>query len=329
MSIKIRQSLLLLLAASIWGVAFVAQSEGMKNVGPLTFNGIRNLLGAAVLVPVIIFMSKGKKKSAENKNHSAENTVTGNRITAKGIAAKTKILILGGICCGMALCVASTLQQIAIQDTDVGKAGFITAMYIVLVPVLSLVLRKKSPVWVYLSVIIAFVGFFVMCMNFTVKFVGILPTISGDFSLGKPEILLILSALVFSVHILVIDYFSPKTDGVKLSCIQFLVCGLINTVIMFIFETPTMENIWSARIPILYAGAMSCGVAYTLQIIGQKGLNPTVASLILSLESVVSIIAGWLLLGEKLSGKELLGCGIIFAAIVLAQLPGKTGTTSE
>jgi len=304
MNFKIRQSLILLLAATIWGVAFVAQSEGMKNVGPLTFNGIRSILGGLVLIPVIAFIS-GKDKECKKEHRSIKH------------------LVIGGVCCGIALCAASTLQQIAIQDTDVGKAGFITAMYIVIVPVISLVLRKKSPLWVYLSVLIAFCGFFVMCMDFSVKIKGFLPVITGDFSLGKSEVLLIISAFIFSLHILIIDYFSPKADGVKLSCIQFFVCGIINCIMMFIFENPHINNIWQAKIPILYAGILSCGVAYTLHIVGQKGINPTIASLILSLESVVSIIAGWLLLNEHLTGRELIGCIVIFAAIILAQIPSK------
>lgn len=315
---KIKQSLLLLLAASIWGVAFVAQSEGMKNVGPLTFNGVRNIIGAAVLVPVIILLSK------RNNSVKTSDVGAGGRVLSKFITKKN-VLIIGGICCGVVYCVASTLQQIAIKDTDVGKAGFITAMYIVMVPIISVLFKKKSPIWVYFSVILAFVGFFVMCMNFTVGFNGMIPTLAGDFGIGKPEILLIISAFCFSLHILVIDYFSPKTDGVKLSCLQFLVCGIINGTMMFIFENPTIGNITKAGLPILYAGVMSCGIAYTLQIVGQKGMNPTVASLILSLESVVSIIAGWLLLGEKLSEKELIGCAIIFVATIIAQIPGKKG----
>ncbi len=313
---KIKQSLLLLLAASIWGVAFVAQSEGMKNVEPLTFNGVRNILGALVLVPVIILLSR------KNNSDRTSDIGAGGKFLSRFITKKN-VLIIGGICCGVVYCIASTLQQVAIKDTDVGKAGFITAMYIVMVPIISILFKKKSPVWVYFSVILAFVGFFVMCMNFTISFNGIMPVIAGDFGIGKPEILLILSAFFFSMHILVIDYFSPKTNGVKLSCLQFLVCGIINVILMFVFENPTFSGIWQAKLPILYAGVMSCGVAYTLQIVGQKGINPTVASLILSLESVVSIIAGWLLLGEKLSEKELLGCAIIFAATILAQIPGK------
>ena len=193
--------------------------------------------------------------------------------------------------------------------TSVGKSGFITAMYIVLVPVLGIFLKKKAGIKIWCSVAIAVGGLYLLCMT------------DSGFSIQKGDLLLLLGAVIFSFHILTIDYFSPKVDGVKMSCIQFFTCGILSMVCMFLFEQPQIGAILQAWMPIVYAGVLSCGVAYTLQIVGQKGMNPTVASLILSMESVISVIAGWLILHQKLSGRELLGCVLMFAAIILVQLP--------
>ena len=287
-----KSPLILLLTAAIWGVAFVAQSVGMDYVKPFTFNGVRSLLGAVVLLPVIYFFSHKKKDKTGQTKES------------------TKTLWLGGISCGLCLCVASSLQQIGIQYTTAGKAGFLTAMYIVIVPILGLFLGKKCSPFVGVSIVLATIGLYLL-------------SIKEGFSIGVGDIYVIFCAVVFSLHILVIDYFAPKCDGVKLSCIQFLVCGVICTTVALIVEKPELGQILSAWLPIAYAGILSCGVAYTLQIIGQKGMNPTVASLILSLESVISVLAGWVLLQQSLSARELIGCVIMFAAIILAQLPGK------
>ena len=294
-----KNSLVLLLTAFIWGVAFVAQSVGGDAVGCFTFNGVRSLIGAAVLLPVIAFLDKQKKKELGEDQFLAQ----------KG---DKKTLILGGISCGLMLCIASNFQQFGISFTTVGKAGFITAMYILIVPILGLFMKKKVGMKVWLGVILATVGLYMLCMT------------SESFSLSKGDLLVLVCAGFFSLHILIIDYFSPKVDGVRLSCIQFFVCGLISTVIAFIFENPNLGAILSGWLPILYAGVMSCGVAYTLQIIGQKNMDPTVASLILSLESVFSVLAGWVLLNQKLSVRELFGCVLMFLAIILAQLPERT-----
>ena len=294
-----KNSLVLLLTAFIWGVAFVAQSVGGDAVGCFTFNGVRSLIGAAVLLPVIAFLDKQKKKELGEDQFLAQ----------KG---DKKTLILGGISCGLMLCIASNFQQFGISFTTVGKAGFITAMYILIVPILGLFMKKKVGMKVWLGVILATVGLYMLCMT------------SESFSLSKGDLLVLVCAGFFSLHILIIDYFSPKVDGVRLSCIQFFVCGLISTVIAFIFENPNLGAILSGWLPILYAGVMSCGVAYTLQIIGQKNMDPTVASLILSLESVFSVLAGWVLLNQKLSIRELFGCVLMFLAIILAQLPERT-----
>lgn len=297
----LRQSVLLLLTAAIWGVAFVAQSVGMDYVGPFTFNTVRSLIGGIVLIPCIVLLKRinaGSKDTAGAAEHASGNP-----------AGQRKVLLTGGVACGVLLCIASNLQQFGIMYTSVGKSGFITAMYIVLVPVVGIFLKKKAGVKIWCSVAIAVCGLYLLCMT------------DNGFSIQKGDLLLLLGAVAFSFHILTIDYFSPKVDGVKMSCIQFFTCGILSMVCMFLFEQPQIGAILQAWMPIVYAGVMSCGVAYTLQIVGQKGMNPTVASLILSTESVISVIAGWLILHQKLSGRELLGCVLMFAAIILVQLP--------
>ena len=286
-----KNNILLVLTALIWGCAFVAQSVGMDYVGPFTFNMARFLIGAVVLLPVIWFMDRQRKTGAE-----------------KGAGQKT--LIIGGICCGIALAVASTLQQWGILFTTVGKAGFITAMYIVIVPLLGIFIGKKVRPLIIGCVAIAVVGFYFLCMTESLR-------------LGLGDFLVLLCAIAFSIHILVIDHFSPKVDGVKMSAIQFLTAAIISAVPTLLWEQPVLTEILQAWQPVLYAGVMSCGVAYTLQIIAQKNADPTVASLLLSLESVFSVLAGWVLLGQELSLKELFGCVLIFCAIILAQLPEK------
>ncbi len=305
--IPLKNSLLLLLAAIIWGIAFVAQSVGMEYVGGFTFNAVRSLIGAAVLVPLILVF--GQKKNADTKTAEvvSHSGLSGGRVS--GIQGQ-KELIIGGISCGICLCLASNFQQFGIKYTSVGKAGFITACYIVIVPIIGLFLGKKCSRFIWSAVVMALIGLYLLC-------------ITDGFSVGKGDLFVLVCAFLFSVHILVIDHFSPKVDGVKLSCLQFLTCGIISGISALLFEHPEFSAICQAWMPILYAGVMSCGVAYTLQIIGQKNMNPTVASLILSLESCISVLAGWLLLGQKLSGKEILGCVIMFAAIILAQLPQK------
>ena len=290
---KIKNGIMLVLTAFIWGTAFVAQSVGMDYLGPFTFNGVRSLIGGVALLPCIWLFQKGKGKATEKPSRGAR-----------------KELIAGGIACGLLLFAASSLQQIGIQYTTAGKAGFITAFYIVIVPVLGIFLHKKISGKVWGAVAIALAGLYFLC-------------ITEKFAVGKGDILIFLCALVFSIHILVIDYFSPKVDGVKMSCIQFFVCGIVSLPPMFFKETPKIGAMVEGWAPLLYAGVLSCGVAYTLQIIGQKNVNPAVASLILSLESCFSVLAGWMVLGEKLSVRESVGCVLMFAAIILAQLPDR------
>ena len=298
--IPLKNSLLLLLTAAIWGIAFVAQSEGGNAVGPLTFNATRNIIGALVLIPVIFLL---KKINPQSSSDSAKNS-------PQACPSNTKTLITGGIACGICLCLASNFQQFGIQYTSVGKAGFLTACYIIIVPILGLFMKKKCSPFIWVAVAMALIGLYLLC-------------ITDSFSMGKGDILVLICAILFSLHILVIDHFSPKVDGVKMSCIQFLVCGILTAIPAAILEHPHLSAFAGAWGAILYAGIMSCGVAYTLQILGQKNMNPTVASLILSLESCISVLAGWIILGQRLSTREIIGCVVMFGAIVLAQLPQK------
>lgn len=296
---QMRNSLLLLLTAVIWGVAFVAQSVGMDYVGAFTFNCVRSIIGGLVLIPCIVFLKNLKYKEMGGQG----------KLSVKESLQVTRVELVGGICCGVALFAASNFQQFGISYTTVGKAGFITALYVVIVPIMGLFFKKKVSFVIWISVVLSVVGLYLLCMT------------ENSFSLAFGDLLVLICALLFSVHILVIDYFSPKGDGVIISCIQFFVSGVLSGVMMFLFETPRVEGILAAWMPILYAGVLSCGVAYTLQIVGQKDMNPTVASLILCLESVVSALAGWLILGQALNAREMAGCFLMFFAIVLAQLP--------
>lgn len=291
----LRQTFLLFLTAVIWGVAFVAQDVGMDYVGPFTFNAVRNLLGAVVLLPCISFLDRvsGSKQEALNNEEKKR---------------QNKTLAAGGICCGVLLFIAGSLQQIGILYTTTGKAGFITAMYIVLVPLFGIFVHKKVGMRIWTAVAVAVVGMYLLC------------GMSRNVSLQLGDVLLIGCAIGFSFHILVIDHFSPKVNGIKLSCVQFITCSVLSGICMLIFEEVRFSSILDAWAPVLYAGVLSSGVAYTLQIVGQKGMNPTAASLILSLESVIALIAGWLLLDQRLSNKELCGCALVFVAIILVQI---------
>ncbi|MBO5461215.1 MAG: DMT family transporter [Ruminococcus sp.] len=333
----LKNNLLLILTALIWGCAFVAQSVGVEYVGPFTFNSVRNILGGLALLPVILLRDKLAKKEAASAmvktsagmNGAVKEAVMSENMAAKSeaekkaamsetVAAKSeaekkqerRTLIIGGICCGFFLAVASSLQQIGLVYTTAGKAGFITALYILIVPLLGLIIGKRVGIKVWIGVALAVMGMYCLC-------------ITEGFTIAKGDILVMLCAVVFSFHILVIDYFSPKVDGVKMSCIQFWVCGILCAIPMFLTETPQIDQILAAWLPIAYAGILSCGVAYTLQIIAQKNVDPTVASLLLSLESVFAVLAGGIILHESLSAKEMIGCALVFAAIILAQLPQK------
>ena len=262
---ELKGNLLLMLTALIWGCAFVAQSVSMDYIGPFTFQSVRSLLGAAVLVPVFLILDAGKKKAGTYQAPTGE---------------EKKTLLIAGIVCGCIMTVAANLQQIGIQYTSAGKAGFITAMSILIVPVLGLFLKKKVPGRIWLCILIAVVGLYLLSVT------------EGFSSISKGDVYVLLCALAFSFHIMAVDHYAPLVDGVRLSSIQFLICGVLSGILMFLFEEPNLENILNAAVPILYAGIMSCGVAYTLQIIGQKYTRPTIASLIMSLESVFAVLPG-------------------------------------
>ena len=296
MSKKMQSNILLLLTAIIWGSAFVAQKSGMDYVEPFTFNGIRTFIGGLVLIPVIFFMEK--------KNPPEE-------ISREEKTKKNKELLIGGICCGLALFAASSLQQFGVSYTTAGKAGFITTLYVVFVPIISVLLRKKVRPIMWLCVAMGAVGLYLLCMT------------DASFRLTFGDTLVLLCAVAFAVHILTVDHFSPKMDGIKLSCIQFLTVGIVSMVCMLIFEHPDIHAILDCAVPILYAGMLSCGLGYTFQVVAQKHAEPTVASLLMSLESVFAVVFGALLLHETMSMRELSGCLIIFIAVIISQLPEK------
>lgn len=296
-----RSPLLLLLTALIWGLAFVAQDVAMNSMPPFTFNGIRMALGGLALMPCIFFLSR----HTQSKN----NTPTVRAIRSLN-RAQRKTLFTGGFFCGLALFLGSSFQQIGILYTTAGKAGFITALYIVLVPLTGLFLGKRVRIHVWLAVGLSLAGLFLLC-------------VTDSLSIGAGDLCLVLCALCFTCHILVIDYFSPRTDCLRMSCIQFFVASAFSLLTAVFAEQPTWSGIQAAWVPILYAGILSSAVGYTLQIIAQRNTDPTIASLILCLESVFAVLAGWFLLGDALSPRELFGCIIMLAGIVLAQAPSK------
>ena len=288
-----RNILLLLLTAMIWGSAFVAQSAGMDYVGPYTFLAFRSYLGGAVLV-IYLLLTRGKPSGTEIPPQDR------------------KTLMLGGICCGAVLFVASALQQIGVMYTTVSKSGFLTAMYILIVPFLSLLLfRRRLPGLIWVCVGLSLAGMYLLCLSGPV-----------GFTFGDGMVLL--CAVGYSVHILVVDRFSSKADPVLLSCIQFFVCAVMSTVPMLVWEHPAPTDIAPAWLTVGYAGIFSSGVGYTLQTVAQRDCDPTICSLVLCLESVFSALFGWLLLGQGLSLRESAGCVLMFAAIVLSQLPRKS-----
>lgn len=292
---KLKTNFLLLTAAVIWGLAFVAQQVGMNHVGPLTFNGLRFYIGSLVLLPYIMFIDKQREK-----------------FKAPSPKWDKKILYFGGIVTGLVLAVASGLQQVALLHTSVGKVGFLTALYILFVPIIGLLFGKRAGVNVWIGVIVAVFGMYLLCVK-------------EGFSIGLGDTYSIICAFIFSIQIMCVGHFSPQVDGIRFACLEFFVAGTVNVIGMFLLETPTLTNILRAALPLLYAGVLSSGVAYTFQIVAQKHAEPTIAALIMSLESVFSVLGGWVLLGQHLTAKESIGCIFMFAAIVLAQLKGRKG----
>ena len=290
MSKKMKANLLLFIAAFIWGTAFVAQKSGGA-IGSFTFNGIRTFIGGLVLLPLVI------------RNHKD-----------KSLPLFTKEELTGGIVCGFFLFVAASLQQFGLAYTTAGKAAFITTLYVVFCPILSLIVhKKKTRPLVWLCVVLDVIGLYLLCMT------------DASFSIQIGDTLVILCAVAFAGQMVAVDNFIDRIDGIKLSCIQFLFSGLLGIICMFIFEGPvSVSNIMTAWFPILYAGVISCGIAYTFQVLGQKEATPTIAALILCLESVVGVLAGAVILGETMTMREIFGCIIMFAAVVISNLPEKS-----
>ena len=291
---QVRQVVFPILAAFIWGTAFVAQDLCADSIGTFAFNATRYFIAVLALLVVIAVSDKAKKNRPTP--------------TAEEKKAANKQLWLGGLCCGVALAIASNFQQAGlVAGTDAGKAGFITALYVVLVPVFGLFFKRKVSLPVWIAVVCSVVALYLLC-------------IKGDFSLAAGDLLILVCAVCFAVHILVIDHFTAYCDGVKLSCLQFLFAGIISAVCMFLFETVDFAAIWSCILPLLYVGIFSCGVGYTLQILAQKDSNPTVVTILLSLESVFAVIAGAIVLHQQMAAREYIGCVVMFVAVILAQI---------
>ncbi len=292
----LKGNLMLLLAAVIWGTSFIAQSKGVELISAACFNGVRSVLGGVVLLPLIFILDASKKKRGAP------------------VGKIDKTLITGGILCGICLCLASTVQTLGMVYTSPGKSGFITALYMVMIPIVKLFMGEKPRPAVAVAVLTAVAGMYLLCID-------------SAFSINKGDVLTLICAVLFTGHILLIDYYSPKVDGVKLACMQFFVCGLLDMIYVFLFEKPSIGPVLNCWVAIGYSGILSCGVGYTLQIVGQKYTDPTSASILMSLESVFSTLAtvllvacGWELTGGSLSFREIMGCVLMFAAIMLVQL---------
>lgn len=285
----------------MWGLSFVAQSEG-ASIGTFTFNGIRTLIGGIVLIPLVAvsFKMENKKLPVNEKKKFP-----------------LKDVVIGGICCGIPLFIGGNLQQHAFNYLYVGKVGFITALYMVIVPLFGIFLKRKLKINIWVGVALGVVGLYFLSVK------------KGDFSVGTGELVTILCSFAFAAHILVIDYFCKKVNNIALSCAQFFFAGTVSVICMLIFEEPKIDEIMGAAVPLLYAGIMSCGVAFTAQIFGQKYANPTVASVLLCLESVFSVLFGWLLLDQKLDFRGYAGCIIMFIAVILTQLPSEWFTFNK
>lgn len=299
---QLRQSLLLFLTATIWGSGFVAQSVGMDHVTPFTYTFFRTFIGAIVLLPVIAFIAKLKAKDAAKAQAAG-------RPISQSAPHNRRDLLIGSICCGLCLLGGESFQQFGLVTTDAGKAGFITSMYVIFVPILGLFIGKKLNVGIVIGVVMSLVGLYLLC-------------IKGSFTISQGDLLIVICAVVFSLHILCIDHFVQKCDGVALASGQFFAASLFAFILMMIFDYDVFawENVWAAGLAILWSGVMSNGVAYTLQIIGQRGMHPTIATLILSLESVMAVFFGILLLNENMTLREGIGCLLILLAVIIAQI---------
>ena len=316
---KMLGNALLILTAMIWGTAFVFQRTGMESIEPITFNAARMALAAVAVGAVSVVTAQAEKKRLAGAGREAAGSGEEMISPGEGIPgseeeqrkAYHRNTLIGGILCGTFLAAASIFQQMGIVYTTAGKAGFITAMYMLLVPVIGTVFLHKRNSWiVWLAVLIGVAGMYLLCMT-------------EGFRITRGDTLVCICALLFSGHILCCDHFVQLGDPIRISAIQFAACTVISAIAAVILEQPTWDKIVSAAIPILYCGLISGGMGYTLQIIAQKFTDPTIASLLMSLESVFAVIAGALLLGERMSTRELMGCVVMFAAIVLVQIRGE------
>lgn len=289
-------NMLLFITALIWGAAFVAQKIGVVQVGTFTLTAIRFFISGAALLPAALFASRRRRLQSTG--------ITEPRISK---AAERKALMISGGICGLCLMLATVAQQYGLQSTTAGKAGFITALYILFVPIFRFVGGKKASLAVWLSVLAALAGLYLLCVK-------------EGFSVNTGDIYVLLCALIFTVHILAVDRFSPQVDGLMMSCIQFFVASLTAAIPMLIFERPDFRAIIACWMPLLYLGVISGGIGYTLQILGQKRTDPTVAALIMSLESVFAAISGVIFLSESFTGREIAGCALVFAATMVSQV---------
>lgn len=288
--------LMLLMAAFLWGTTFVAQSLGAELVGPFTYLMGRSWIAVVILLPVIALRDRASVKNGQG--HAVPKN-----------PEQRRQLAIAGLVCGTALCLASASQQLGMASASTAKAGFITALYVVLVPILSVALGKRPEAKIWACVVVAVVGLYLLCLK------------PGAFSLAPDDGILLLCALLFAVQIMCVSHFSALVDCVCLSWAQFLVVAVESTILMFVLETPTLPSLFAAAGAIAYAGVFSSGVAYTLQIMGQEGVNPALACMAMSLESVFSALSGWAMLGESMTGRELLGAALMFGAVLFAQLP--------
>ena len=298
----VRHTILPILAAFIWGTAFVAQVDGSERLDAFSFNMARSVVAAVFL----FFVAWGVR--IWKTRHEKRSGTWAPRTPAEKREAR-KALLISGVICGTMLTVAANLQQAGIAESGAGKSGFITALYVVLVPVLGLFLKKRVPTRVWISVLLALIGLYLLSIK------------KGDFSIERGDFFLILCALAFAFQIMTIDHYSGLVNGIELSCCQFTVVAIESGLLMLLFSEVSLSDFTAVIGPILYAGLLSSGVAYTLQIISQKGANPTLVSLLMSLESVFAVVSGAVMLHERLTGREYLGCAVMFAAVLLSQIP--------
>ena len=289
-------SLLLLITAVIWGIAFAFQRAGMEWIEPATFQAVRLAL-ASLTVWIVSFIMGRRKAHSESPPTQSE------------LARQRRETLIGGLCCGVFLAVSNYIQQLGLVYTTAGKAGFITALYIILVPIFAFLLfRKKTGRQIWLAVLIGVLGLYLLCMT-------------DNFRLTRGDALVCFCAVLFSGHILCCNHFAGRGDAVRMSAVQLMVAAVICAVLAFLTEEPTWDKVVSAAVPILYCGIVSAGMGYTFQMVGQKYTDPAVASLLMSLESVFAVLGGALLLHERMSTRELLGCLVMLIAILLVQIP--------